>query len=156
MPRPTQRRSTVGSLLRRSTSQHFAMECGGFSHFAASPTGHLDMWVEVLRFTIGWAAFFYAVACAFAILERAGLALQPSSKTHENSVFVLAQGVGCTTKSLIVSLMGLLVGTVNLLLYYCTTLLLYYCIIVLLYYCIIVLLYYCIAVLLYYCITVLM
>ena len=85
------------------------MECGGFSHFAASPTGHLDMWVEVLRFTIGWAVFFYAVACSVAILERAGLALQPSSKAHENSVFVLAQGVGCTTKSLIVSLMGIYV-----------------------------------------------
>jgi len=85
------------------------MECGGFSHFAASPTGHLDMWVEVLRFTVGWAVFFYAVACVFAILEWVGFAMQSSSKVHENSVFFLAQGVGCTTKSAIVSTMGIYV-----------------------------------------------
>ena len=83
------------------------MQCAGFPHFAASPTGHLDMWIEVLRYTIGWAVFFYTVAGAVAILERAGLALQPSTKAHENSVFLLAQAVGCTTKSLIVSLMGI-------------------------------------------------
>ena len=84
-----------------------AMQCAGFPHFAASPTGHLDMWIEVLRYTIGWAVFFYTVAGAVALLERAGLALQPSTKAHENSVFLLAQAVGCTTKSLIVSLMGI-------------------------------------------------
>ena len=68
------------------------------------------MWVEVLRFTFAWAVFFYAVACAVTVLERAaGMAMRRSSKDHENSVFVLAQGVGCTTKSLVVSVMGIVV-----------------------------------------------
>jgi hypothetical protein len=88
------------------------MECAAaspFSHFAESPTGHLDMWLLLLRYSMGWSVFFYAVVCAVAILQRAGIAMKNSSKAHENSVFVLAQGIGCTAKSLIVSTMGIYV-----------------------------------------------
>ena len=87
------------------------MECGGgaFPYFAVSPTGHFDMWLLLLRYTVGWTVLFYAVVCAVAVLQRAGCAMQPSSKPHENSVFVLAQGIGCTAKSLLVSSMGIYV-----------------------------------------------
>ena len=87
------------------------MECGGgaFPYFAASPTGHVDMWLLLLRYVVGWTVLFYAVVCAVAVLQRAGCAMQPSSKPHENSAFVLAQGIGCTAKSLLVSTMGIYV-----------------------------------------------
>ena len=87
------------------------MECGAgaFPYFAVSPTGQFDMWLLLLRYTVGWTVLFYAVVCAVAILQRAGCAMQPSSKPHENSAFVLAQGIGCTAKSLLVSTMGIYV-----------------------------------------------
>ena len=40
------------------------------------------------------------------LLERCGLALRPSAKAHENSVFFAAQCVACSTKSAIVSLIA--------------------------------------------------
>eukprot|EP00908_Phaeocystis_cordata_P008573 Transcript_19260.p2 GENE.Transcript_19260~~Transcript_19260.p2 ORF type:complete len:297 (-),score=99.12 Transcript_19260:473-1309(-) len=83
------------------------LTCGGLPHFAATATGHVDMWVVVARYVAVWAAFFYAVVGVLKLLERCGLALRPSAKAHENSVFFAAQCVACSTKSAIVSLMGL-------------------------------------------------
>ena len=37
------------------------LTCGGLPHFAATATGHVDMWVVVARYVAVWAAFFYAV-----------------------------------------------------------------------------------------------